>query len=343
MIRELVIACLAPRRQSVGFASVALAALLAGCTEAPGPPAKREVVHAFRDLAASPSCPAPDAELVLDPHSRVALDADAALPSLAALNPDTILAIDPESHRLVSFEAGRRRALEVAPREELALLAGGGGHLLAASDAAVYRLDPRRPGLDRVASLRRIDGRIAGVAYDGETLWVSTARDTAASLLFIRSGENSAAGRVTGRVRLPGPAHLQSPARGLVVASLVNPPHSLFFFDAAGREVHRAAPPALRAPGADTTRNSVFTLATLPLDCGAVLQVLADLRSQRRWFALYRLGPGGARLARLREVDQPLGFVQSLPGRKLLVGSRDQGGRREIVLFRWYWKTPSQP
>lgn len=128
-------------------------------------------------------------------------------------------------------------------------------------------------------------------------------------------------------------AHLAS-SDSLLVLTVVRPPHTTRVYDTVGTQLLSFAPAfgpatAITAgqPAADWA-----SLSTLPLDCG-YLQVLADLRSDRRRLLVY---DAAGRLLRETEMDVPIGFVSSSPSGRRLVATRHLG-TSEIVQYRWRW------
>jgi hypothetical protein len=104
------------------------------------------------------------------------------------------------------------------------------------------------------------------------------------------------------------------------------------FLDSALAVTGNTQPPARRRRGADAR----FTQALVPLDCGRLLHVVADLRSDRRELSVYQAGPE-PRLVRARTIERPIGFVHARAGRSM-VAVTEVEGRREVVLLGWSWQ-----
>ena len=87
-----------------------------------------------------------------------------------------------------------------------------------------------------------------------------------------------------------------------------------------------------RLNGVDTTllRGAFVSLPTLPLACGT-LQTLADRQSHRRVLVLR---DKAGRVARVRDMDVPMGFTASVNDDSMLVGMRSLGSR-EVVSYSW--------
>jgi hypothetical protein len=81
-----------------------------------------------------------------------------------------------------------------------------------------------------------------------------------------------------------------------------------------------------------------FPLPVVALDTGYV-QVIADLASDARELVVF--GADG-RLLRTTRIELPLAFVSTVPGRRVLLGSRALGVR-EVVEYRWEWESDGKP
>jgi hypothetical protein len=227
----------------------------------------------------------------------------------------------------------------------LSNLAVAEGQLFAVSDSTIYRLGADQ-ALEEVATVRDVAGRIASFATIQDRLLLTTVRDSTAEILFVSPAAPGVPnGTPVVRARLPGPARVYALPDDFAMVSLVSEPFSMLFFDATGEEVHRITPPIWRhvSPAVGRTErsayasSSVVSLPVLPLDCQHALQMLVDLKSDQRWFILYRIDEQGMHVVRVRLIEQPIGFVQSIPTDRVLVGVRDLAAGREIVRFHWSW------
>ena len=302
---------------------ITAAVVLAGCGDTP-----RETPQAAVPGGAA-ACPAAAAELRLGWEAERELPASIQAASLAALDSQHLALVGTDGRLSVLNGRGTPRA--VASSIFVNTVVASGGRYLAAGDGRVISVDPVS---GRIRAALRLDdqaGRIAGLAAGPDRLWISLVSDSAAGLLAGRwRGDRIIPMR---RVALPGPVSIRGTADGRLAAALVRPPHSLLVYDSTLALIHRVTPPA----PADTA-DAWFTLSVIDLGCGALLQVLTDLRSDRRRLLLYRMADERLEFLRMREFDQPIGFVHDVPGQPLLLGLLDGAPTRKAVLFRWSWK-----
>lgn len=123
---------------------------------------------------------------------------------------------------------------------------------------------------------------------------------------------------------------------GVIVTSLW-PPYEQWRVDTAGQVsgVGSGAPELAPAPGDPraTLGEPLFvSLPTVALDSG-YLQVLADMRSDRRRF---RLLDAEFALRRSSEASAPVGFLATAPVRRRALATRRTNGI-EVVFYRWGW------
>ena len=251
---------------------------------------------------------------------------------IAGRNPEVLLVAD-------GVSAGVEvRGNDSLPRwiplpEPVNVVAAVGAGFLAASDTMVYRIDPRTLASASLGRVPMRTGRIVSVAADARTIWVATSTGGRGALYA-----SALAGRKSWRrIDLPSSVRLQVLGPGLVASAMMPSPHQVTIFDASLRETARATPPA-RVGWRRAARDAVVTQGLLVLDCGRVLQVTADLRSEQRYFHLYDTG-AGLRIVRSRALRQPVGFAAAFPGERLMLGIVDRADGREAVLFRWSWET----
>ena len=117
----------------------------------------------------------------------------------------------------------------------------------------------------------------------------------------------------------------------------MNPPYGIELMDTAGRVLSRGrpdldgVPPAANGVGAPLFR----TLAVMPLDCGQILQMLTDLRSDTRLVVVFDHDAGEFRPIRTMRIEKPIGFVASDTGLKQILAASDEGSLRRVALLQW--------
>lgn len=305
-----------------------LAAATAACGRGDDAPADR--------IAAAPvagSCGGKgDAALALTARSVVALP-DSALPAGLVLLPDgSLVTVERGSAGVSVHTPGSTEPHWVAAPEPLAVLTLAGGELLAAGLTTVYRIDPAAEQAERLVEVPVRVGRIVSLAADARTLWVGTGGVSTGSGA-VYATPRAAPGEWR-HLEMEAPVRLEAAPDGRAAAALTRAPHRVVFLDAALTTTGSAQPPPARARGGQ--EDARFTQALIGLDCGRLLHVISDLRSDRREMNVYQATPR-LRLVRARTIEQPLGFVHALDGQSL-VAVRESGGRREVVLFGWSWQ-----
>lgn len=78
-------------------------------------------------------------------------------------------------------------------------------------------------------------------------------------------------------------------------------------------------------------------LALLPLDDG-YLRTFSDLRSDSRVLCIYS---AERRLIKVTAIASPIGFVDSSPGERVIIGVAVLGEPAQLVMYRWQWHRPS--
>ena len=277
----------------------------------------------------------PSAELRLR-QQRVMRVATGTIPSaIVGAGRDTMVVVDPALGAAVAYDAASGRSLRQIRVGAMRLFPSSGNGVLAADDSAVFRLEPPSWNPRQVAVIRGARAPIIAVADHGGRLWIATGATGSADLWSVEPGGASATLRGTA----PGATRLQALGGGMVVSSLVNAPYTVTVLDSTLREVVHLDPPGLRAPATGAAgRPGVFSMGVLPLDCGRLLHVFTDMRSNRRWFVVYAIRSTGIEVVRTRAIDDPIGIVQSIPAEHRLVAFRDGGNEREIVLYEWSWR-----
>ena len=185
-----------------------------------------------------------------------------------------------------------------------------------------------------------------GAAYGGGAWWVGGTDETGTYRLFRVALEGSRGGaRVepAAQSRQVGgsDAHLSWCGGSLLAASRRPPFRVVRLVGADGPLLYDL--PIPETLDADTVLASVGGYWTsAPAVCldGAVLQTLADLRSDRRVLVLY---DAAGKVARRRVIDVPLAVVASVPGAQSLIAVR-RAGAPELVWYGWRRSEPtSQP
>ncbi len=277
-------------------------------------------------------------ELVLREVQTIPVMRSTPLAQLIAHDSAIVFAIDGQTGRVQVLSIANREATMTVADSALRTLGWGPNRIWAATDSKLYQIDVGTWTIVELGLTLGVDERIISVAENDSTLWIETLTDTTAKLLIYPSIDRGHLGRLQplGHVALPGPARIHPDHSGRLVLSLVNSPYTILLVDSSGDQVGSLQPPLasmLSAPNSGT--GAVFALAAIPLDCGFILQVLADLQSDHRWFVLYDWN--ARRTIRIKLITEALGLVQSLGAMRLLIGLRDVGERREVVLFKWAW------
>jgi hypothetical protein len=212
------------------------------------------------------------------------------------------------------------------------LIATGVSRLLAVRSASVYELSSAPPRFTRIAELEERDGAIVGLAELGGAIVAVQQRDTVLRVVRLqRDGPQWGSGQLLHQ-RISRGIRVRASSDSTILVTDVVHPFALREMSPRGAETWAVSRPLFGHD--DVLGASVTTLAALPLDCDRTLQVLANLRNDDRWFALYER----ARLVRTRRVSHPLGFSTVVPGRYLL-GYDDSPNRSGVVMYQWRWET----
>lgn len=237
--------------------------------------------------------------------------------------------LDGATAGLTVHSTGSSQTRWIAAPEVLATITWGGWELLAAGAGAVYRVRLDPDGVEVVARVPAGAGPLVSVAADERTIWMAAAGDSAPAELL--SAPRQAPGRWRRRP-LARAVRLEALGRGRVAAAAVSAPHAVTVFDST--LVRRGAmEPGTAAPRA---ADATYTQALVRLDCDRLLQVLADLRSDRRTFHLYSTR-GGVSLVKSRTLRQARGLAHSLPAQNMLVGVADGPGWWKADWLTWSW------
>jgi hypothetical protein len=286
-------------------------------------------------VASTGACGGAEPALAMSPRTLRVLPPSATPADIALLADGSLVVAERGSSGVSIYSPGSSAPRWISAPEPLPVLTIDRGDLIAAGIQSIYRIDPASGRIEVLAEVPVRTGRIVSMAADRNTLWVSTGGSGSGT------GAVYAAARVASphwrHVPLGAPAHLESIGGGRVAAASVRYPHQVTVIDSFLHSSDvgsgRSRP---RNPGAD---ESTFTQGLIALDCGRLLQVVSDMRSNRRMLHVYQTG-SVHRLIRSRTIAQPLGFVHAAAGNRL-VAVREAGGRREVVLFAWSWQ-PNQ-
>lgn len=178
------------------------------------------------------------------------------------------------------------------------------------------------------AMLPPSSGTIVALAADSQMLWVATTDSTGATFLFAKELRSATPWRWRS---FDGPAHIEALGDGRVAAALFEFPHSLVILDSRLEVVARITP----SPEARSTI-PLFGQSLIRLDCGRMLNLLAELTSHRRVALLYSTG-AEPELIRAREIVSPIGFAHAMHPHRRLVGMRALPGRWEVITLDWSW------
>jgi hypothetical protein len=282
--------------------------------------------------ASRDACGGAQATLALTPRSTFTLPDGAVPAGLALLSDGTLVVAERGSAGVSLYARGGGAPRWIPAPEPIAVLARARGELLAAGLSTVYRVDPASGQAQALMEVPVRAGRIVSLAADERTVWVGTGG------LATGNGAVYAAPRArpgAWRQRpMDAPVRLEAAGGGRVAAALTRTPHRVVLLDSALAATGFTQPPAPRR--ARRGEDARFTQALITLDCGRLLHVISDLRSDRRELNIYQTTPA-PRLVRARTLQQPLGFVHAADGHSL-VAVTEAGGRRDVVLFNWSWQ-----
>lgn len=184
-------------------------------------------------------------------------------------------------------------------------------------------------------------GTISAFTKVGDRFWIITWFQRRAALVIVTEDAGQKF-RVAVTVPLDDAAVIENLTASSVLVSLMRRPYTLLEIDTLGvvRWTARPSEELLVAEGLHTGKSATFTQSVMSLDRAYALQVITDLHTDQRWFALYRRGEAAA--VRLHRLNAPIGFTGADTLRKLLVGFDDSPGRRGITLYGWMWNSTNQ-
>lgn len=282
------------------------------------------------------ACPVSDSSLL--ELQEIARYRRARVPlSVTAVRAESLLVLEPGASELQFVPAGGVVELPGPPFPRLILASHS--RLFAAGDSVLWLLDSTNSRFSAAVTVP--GGRIVSVAVGRPYVWIAVDRDAGAEIRSYAQGRDSL--RLRQRIDVPTIVSLHQLGDGTVLASETRSPFSVLVFDQDLRTISRIESAAvagfpqefLGAGG----RPSIYALGVFHLGCGRALQVLADLKSDRRWLVLHSLAR--ARPIRSSLVEgAPFGITQALPAARQLVGFREAPGQREIVVYRWRWVEP---
>ncbi len=296
-----------------------------------GGPDEAPTARAAAAQAAGPCGAQGEVALALTPRSSMALPDSAAPAGLVLLPDGSLLTAERGSAGVSVRTPGTAEPRWISAPEPLAVLALAGDEIVAAGLTTLYLIDPAAARAERLMEVPVRAGHIVSVAADAQTVWVGTgSREMSGGAVYAASRARPDAWRHT---TMEAPVRLEPAGSGQAAAALTRAPHRVVLLDSALQAAPTARSPPGRRRGEDETW---FTQALVALDCGRLLHVVADLRSDRRELNVYQTHPE-VRLIRTRTIEQPLGFVH-VTADGSLVAVTEAEGRREVVLFGWSWQ-----
>ncbi|MEK9502008.1 hypothetical protein [Gaopeijia maritima] len=141
-------------------------------------------------------------------------------------------------------------------------------------------------------------------------------------------------GKVVGETAVPF-GTIQALSEGHFVVAQFEPPYSVTVVDTLGHGT--SVTPEIPSEHLDSAGHW-RTASVLPLDCGGLLQIIADLRSDRRISILYRAVGTTIAFVRARPQLFPGSFVASEASERSLLAALDQGGERALSHYTWSWE-----
>lgn len=269
-------------------------------------------------------------QLVLSEHMRWAVSAPPV--AVAATDSDNVWFLSSHDRRLYRLAHGGVSAASAEPDTGFSVLAPGRGRVLGVNDRHVFA-HHREGERHMLATLPESLGRILAIAETRGGLWVVADQRDVSSLYSIALSGIRNNPRLVGS--WPGNAvrlHTTDDDRLLLAA--MRPPFAIQLLTERQRFrwlVAEGLPTSLIAD-TSVSADALSAVAALPLNCRSTLHVLADRRSDKRFFVLY---DRTARV-RVRTIESPIGFTQVLSP-NLLLGYDDTGGQEAVVLYQFEW------
>ena len=179
-------------------------------------------------------------------------------------------------------------------------------------------------------------GTIQGLAVASGALWIVTA-ENGTWTLYRRAVDGDTGLPIDSVRAFDVPVWVRTLTNSSVVVGTVEPPFATWMLASGGTTVGRFETSTAQE------QESLARWASLgvwPLDCGAVVHVVADLASRQRRLVVRRLKSGGGIVTlEDRMIDQPLGIVASHPQHRKLITLMDRGDAWELQHIEWSWST----
>lgn len=190
---------------------------------------------------------------------------------------------------------------------------------------------------------RRLPAAVAveGVAVTTDAVWI-TATDGDRRVLYRERKDANGTSHFDAVRWFDAPVWIGSVSDAAVAVGNIEPPFATWLVASDGSTVGWFGVPDARQ--ANPLREGRWvSLGVWPLDCGTVVQVLADLTSRLRRMAFHRLEPDGSITTRLGTViDQPFGVVASYPEDRTFIALTDRGESWELQSIDWTWSASNE-
>ncbi|HKS05998.1 MAG TPA: hypothetical protein VJR92_06760 [Gemmatimonadaceae bacterium] len=291
--------------------------------------------------ARAPWCGTTDSpELVLSEVTRVP-SIDGVPAGLVAIDSASVWVLSQVDRRVRRVSTWNQSFLSGGPSDSgISVVGAGRGRLLAIRDTTILALTPPGVRFERIGSFSPRAGRPAGIAETAGQIWLVQWTDRVATLRALHvTAEGLAVQRDTVALQAwrGGAVSLHATAPNTLIAAAIRAPFALQVLDSVGHIAARAAPFEVRGDStvAEVSSATVVSLSAMPLDCGRILQVLADLRGDARHFIVF--GDSPLRVVRRRRVETPIGIVQTFPAQRLAIGYADVPSQSGVVIYRWRW------
>jgi len=273
-------------------------------------------------------------ELVLSGASTLPYPFEAIPVALAATDRRTAYVLSQERGAVIRLTVGGRPDTVALPVVVEGVVSDG-SRLFAASGNTIVTMEPDSREVQQHSVPKGIQ-EISRLLVSGDTVWATHTEDSRLSQLVITSDGMYEAGRT---VPLEGKRLIRRAESGEILLTQAHTPFSTTVLNAETLMIEAEISPGpltnlVPENAADTT---MITVSTVVLDCGVLLQTLADVSSLRRWFAVMDV-PNGE-LVRFREASPRIGLVDRVAGSELILAFIEVAGQREIGMYRWTWET----
>lgn len=209
-----------------------------------------------------------------------------------------------------------------------------GGELVEFTDGGGWS-----PGRNRLSDrVPFAPGIVQGLAVASGDLWIMTA-ENGAWTLYRRPVDGDTTLPMDSVRAFDVPVWVRTLTNSSVVVGTVEPPFTTWMLASSGSTIGRFETPTV--PEQESLVQARWaSLGVWPLDCGAVVHVVADLTSRQRRLVVRRLEAGaGVVTVEDRIIDQPLGIVASHPKERKLITLMDRGDAWELQHIEWSWST----